>query len=148
MAGKEIAFLTHSDDTELYHHGVKGMKWGQRKKRGNVGRRSVMAARNSLESDRVTSNNAVSTMNTIARANSGKTMGEADRREFDRARQMAERSQDHAKNSRDAIVAKRITVGEGVALSIITGPIGATVWGVNHVMNNKALDKYDAEHKK
>ena len=31
MAGKEIALLTHSDDTELYHHGMKGMRWGVRK---------------------------------------------------------------------------------------------------------------------
>lgn len=100
---------------ELAHHGVKGMKWGHRKKYSTS---DIKDARARQQSRAVEVNNAAAKLNLASKAG-GKGAEKA-------AATYAKKANAY-KSNKDAAVAARMTKGEKAVSLLIGGPIGAIV---------------------
>lgn len=101
---------------ELAHYGVKGMKWGQRKKYSTE----------EIHTARIRQRSRVHQLNDTAAKLNLATGKKADTLAKKYAKEMNE-----LETNKDAAVAARMTKGEKAANLILAGPFGAIAIGLN-----------------
>lgn len=117
---------------DLYHHGVKGMKWGHRKKYATS---DIKDARARQDSRRADINNTAAKLN-LAKGKQAEGLAKKYNKQMD----------DFNKNP-DAAVAARMTKGEKAASVLIGGPIGLLVIAGNSAAV-KSIEKKNGPAKK
>lgn len=110
-----------SIEAVLAHHGVKGMKWGQRKAEPTTG--EIKAARRRQDIRARTANNAIDHLNNIS---GGKN--EAAKKKAVLTYKKAVRD---FETSEDRVTAAHITNGEKVTAALLTGPVGLVIIASN-----------------
>lgn len=108
---------------ELAHHGVKGMKWGEHKKKFSTEEIKDARARQASRAHRL--NDKAATLNL------------ATGKKKDAAAKAYVKAHNELMTNKDAAVAARMTKGEKAANLILAGPFGAIAIGVNkHQVKN------------
>jgi hypothetical protein len=109
---------------ELRHHGVKGMKWGVRNNKPTSSdihnariRQDLLIRDHNSSIDQL---NRVSENGTAAQKKAAVKKFQKTQRDF--------------LTSEDRITASRMTTGEKVVTTLLTGPVGLVVMGANHVI--------------
>lgn len=115
---------------ELAHHGVKGMKWGQHKKKYTTS--EIATARIRQQSRAHELNNTAAKLN-LASGKQADTL----------AKKYAKMADEFNKNP-DRAVAARMTRGEKAVLLLTGGPIGALVIAGNKA-GVKRIEKQNAQ---
>jgi hypothetical protein len=116
---------------DLAHHGVKGMKWGQRKARPSTSDIHDARARQASRQNEINQN--------IGRLNLAKSGS----KQQDALAKKVATGMDKFDTNKDAAVAARMTKGEKAAAVMLTGPIGLLVIGANkaHVKKLEKIQK-------
>lgn len=116
---------------ELAHHGVKGMKWGKRKKYST---QDIHDAR-TRQSARTNELHRTADKLNLATAKGGNA------KEADRLAKNLIKQEHELNTNKDAAVALRMTKGEKAVTLIIGGPFGAVAIGANSAIANRVEKK-------